>query len=71
MLNNRKETNLSQNGFWCYGSEKGSRMSAFVGSDVATKAILSLFDESIQYAAPEKRGRRTYNDEKFINHLLF
>ena len=33
------------------------------------KAVLSLFDDSIQYAAPEKRGRRTYSDEKFINSL--
>ena len=30
---------------------------------------LSLFDDSIQYAEPEKRGRRTFSDEKFITSL--
>ena len=33
------------------------------------KTVLSLFGESIKYAAPEKRGRRTYSDEKFVNSL--
>ena len=30
---------------------------------------LALFDDSIQYAEPEKRGRRTFSDEKFITSL--
>lgn len=33
------------------------------------KTVLSLFDESVEYAAPEKRGRRTYSDEKFVKSL--
>ena len=33
------------------------------------ETMLSLFGESITYDAPEKRGRRTYSDEKFIKSL--
>ena len=33
------------------------------------KTVLSLFNDSIEYAAPEKRGRRTYSDEKFVKSL--
>jgi DNA topoisomerase I len=31
--------------------------------------VLSLFSDSIEYSEPEKKGRRTYSDEKFVTSL--